>query len=190
MNQHNEQTFANFLKHSIRQMTEKDTLSLVKLLRICRKPNPNRELMAPLVLYAIANGKSGTLRQRILSAKDPDLREMLDMLNYLSYDTENKLKCGDEQVLPEYRDWYNRYLSYLKFTKGKAELKEQMADYVMDYLRESGTSILRLSKETGIDYGNLHKWLTHSKDSHLGTETAKMIFDHVCQRKADKEASA
>ena len=167
-------TFKGFLAQYVKGLSIAGTMDLTTLAR--EATAENFRLRAPLLLYAVTQGKTANLRSALLENGCHD--SLLNMLSVLECtNVEQALESG---ALPE--DYLKVWTSF-KVRRDRPEheddLKAAMRDKIIQLQKSKKCSNYRVYKDLNLNPGNINSWLKHGDGSKVSYQTAEKIVEYV-----------
>lgn len=171
-----ELTFKGFLAKYVKELSFAGTVDLNTL--ASEALNGNYRLRAPLLLYAVTNGKSNLLREHLQRAGDQgELLKMLDSLD--GTDMEKLLEKGAFPIA--YQKVWNSFKVRRDRSKNENDLKAAMRMKVIQLQEAKKCSNYRLYKDLRLNPGNINCWLKNGDGSKVSYQTAERIIAYMMQ---------
>lgn len=168
-------TFKGFLTHYVQELSSAHTLDMKKL--ALEAANANERLQAPLVLYAVAAGKSDLLARYLRSMGSGS--EMLRALSIYSKDALAEQLQETHNAFDAYGKVWISYCVLRDAPQRDAAVKATMRRKIQRIQREKNCSNYRIYAALGLNPGNINSWLKNGDCSKVSYETAAQIMDFV-----------
>ena len=168
-------TFPGFLARYVASLSESNTTAIYPLVREASSTNPR--LKEPLLVYAMAAGKTDTLL--MASRKTSLFTEYQRMCNQFQH--ENLLVALEEQspeISEEYRKILRSYQSAAGAFDRDQRVKGLMRDRVVKLQAEKHLSTYRICKDMNLNNSNINAWLKNG-DNKVGMDTARAVLHYA-----------
>lgn len=168
-------TFPGFLTKYVASLSEARTTAIYPLVREASSTNPR--LREPLLLYAMAKGKTATLltaaRRTTLF---PEYQRMCGQYQYAQVLADLQ---AQHPSLPEaYQKVWRSYQSVAGSAERDLRVKALMRDRITKLQKEKNLTTYRICKDLELNNANINSWLKHGENK-VGIETARGVLDYV-----------
>lgn len=167
-------TFKGYLAKYVRALSGDNTLNIRALAKDAVGDNPR--LLMPLLLYAVAHGKTDLLRRSLI---ENDCREeVLKLLDDLeTAGPEEALKSGF--LSEEYQKLMNSYKVESERPANNKQLKDAMRSKIIRMQQAKNCSNYRLYTDLKLNPGNINDWLKNGDSRKVSYRTAAEIVSYL-----------
>ena len=174
-------TFKGFLKQYCQELAGEETTSLKRLAERAASDVPR--VAEPLLLFAAKQDKIDYLKR--LSAGTWLEVEFDSASAEIPKDggsLEDALERGD--LPPRYEQVWHAYIARRHAVDADRRVIGLMREIINDAMARSGATCYRVSKELGLNQGNVYAYLHGGDNSKVSRATARRIYRHVVEGEA------
>ena len=159
------QSFKSYLTWYLRDLTGEKTLSIHAL---AKESERNRRLVGPLLLYCALIGR----QERLNHYTQNRYREVLLRLNETNF-------RDDEFAAFDFAKVWESYQKKQRRVEYDNEIKQQARDFLLSLLREKGITQYRLCVDLGLNYGNVHDYLSRGNCNKVSLRVVHSMADYL-----------
>jgi hypothetical protein len=168
-------TFEKFLGNYVKSLSLGNTVSVRKLL--LEASTTNLRLVEPLILHILFNHLEGTYAK--FKNNDEIDKELNALVTKHPSTTSLLIDLQNKAAKVNYQKVFNTYLSLKNKKENEKELKVKMISKVLELISVKKISKYRLSKELGINPGNLNSYLNHRKTDALNMQKCNKLINYL-----------
>lgn len=171
-----ELTFQKFLKNYVRNLSEQNTVSILRLAE--EASGTNYRLREPLLLYAMVSGLSNKL---LCATKDAALyKEYHGILTtYLTEQVMAILADGTDELPENYHKVWRSYVSVRDRGQGERETIGLMRDKILRLQVEYEISVKEIRNAMGLKPAKYTRWIVHGDCSAVTLSEARNALSAV-----------
>lgn len=171
-----ELTFEKFLKKYVRQLSEQNTISILRLAD--EASGNNYRLREPLLLYAMVSGQSEKL---LCATKDATLyKEYHGILTiYLKEQVMTILADGTDELPENYHKVWRSYVSVRDRSLGEKETIGLVRDKILRLQAEHEIPVAEIRDAIALSASKYNRWLVHGDCSAVTLAEARSALNAV-----------
>jgi len=173
-----ELTFSGFVREYLQTLEGNGCLNLRTLCLAASDKNPR--LKEPLLLYALAYQKQGTL---LRAANNTRLYGEYTVLLEKMGAQPLEQSLSEELWPEEYQKVWRSYQSRKNRFRTDDETKRLMRKRLVELQNETGLSNYRIYTDLKLNPGNVNAWLKHDDGSKVSLAVARQALQYVRQRR-------
>lgn len=171
-----ELTFQKFLKAYVRQLSEQNTISIIRLAE--EASSTNYRLREPLLLYALSTGQSDKL---LCATKDASLYKEYHRIltTYLNEQVMAILADGTDELPENYHKVWRSYVSVRDRNQGERETIGLMRDKILRLQAEYEIPVKEIRSAMNLKASKYSRWIVHGDDSAVNLSEARTALNAV-----------